>query len=357
MKINNYNRKRDLFAICTSLVLSVFLTISCNKDEESTPKTEANASLTISLKGEYGKGRATIGQGDDATLKEAENKIYKATVFVFNTNGVLDKKADITSPDKNVKIENLTAGKKNVVVVANVPESINFPESINYNWFNKSENIIDLETQYTIDKGLFMSGQASVELVANQTKETTIPISRLVAKVKLGKVIIEPEAGHDISEFNLEKVLIMNARGSALMGLPATNYTLNYLYGAMPVNGNIEKSYLSETISAADYTGRYFYVLPSDNDDGHTTLITLAATYKGIPTYFPFRINNKTAESEGETTDGKFIERNHIYTINITIKRLGNGSVDPTEPGDPAALVVTVEPQDWETEIIQNVEW
>lgn len=202
-----------------------------------------------------------------------------------------------------------------------------------------------------------MSGQASVELVANQTKETTIPISRLVAKVKLGKVTIEPEAGHDISEFNLEKVLIMNARGSALMGLPATNYTLNYLYGAMPVNGNIEKSYLSETISAADYTGRYFYVLPSDNDDGHTTLITLAATYKGIPTYFPFRINNKTAESEGETTDGKFIERNHIYTINITIKRLGNGSVDPTEPGDPAALVVTVEPQDWETEIIQNVEW
>ena len=141
------------------------------------------------------------------------------------------------------------------------------------------------------------------------------------------------------------------------MGLPATNYTLNYLYGAMPVNSNIEKSYLSETISAADYTGRYFYVLPSDNDDGHTTLITLAATYKGIPTYFPFRINNKTAESEGETTDGKFIERNHIYTINITIKRLGNGSVDPTEPGDPAALVVTVEPQDWETEIIQNVEW
>ena len=181
MKINNYNRKRDLFAICTSLVLSIFLTISCNKDEESTPKTEANASLTISLKGEYGKGRATIGQGDDETLKEAENKIYKATVFVFNTNGVLDKKADITSPDKSVKIENLTAGKKNVVVVANVPESINFPESINYNWFNKSENIIDLETQYTIDKGLFMSGQASVELVANQTKETTIPISRLVA--------------------------------------------------------------------------------------------------------------------------------------------------------------------------------
>ena len=136
---------------------------------------------------------------DDETLKEAENKIYKATVFVFNTNGVLDKKADITSPDKSVKIENLTAGKKNVVVVANVPESINFPESINYNWFNKSENIIDLETQYTIDKGLFMSGQASVELVANQTKETTIPISRLVAKVKLGKDVYKRQR-HQLPE-------------------------------------------------------------------------------------------------------------------------------------------------------------
>ena len=357
MKINSYNRRRDLLAICASLLLSTFLTVSCNKEEENDSQTEANASLTISLKGEYEKGRATLGQGDDETLKEAENKIYKATVFVFNTNGILDKKADITSPDKNVKIENLTAGKKNVVVVANVPESINFPESINYNWFNKSENVIDLETQYTADKGLFMSGQASVELVANQTKETTIPISRLVAKVKLGKVTIDPEAGHDPDVFSLEKVLIMNARGSALMGLPATTYTLNHLYGAMPVNGNIEKSYLSEIISATDYTGRYFYVLPSDNDDGHTTLITLAATYNGVPTYFPFRINDKIATSEGETTDGKFIERNHNYTINVTIKRLGNGSVDPTEPGDPAALVVTVEPQDWATEIIQNVEW
>lgn len=126
----------------------------------------------------------------------------------------------------------------------------------------------------------------------------------------------------------------------------------------MPVNGNIEKSYLSETISAADYTGRYFYVLPSDNDDGHihTHHVSRQPTKEYLPTSH-FSSNNKTAESEGETTDGKFIERNHIYTINITIKRLGNGSVDPTEPGDPAALVVTVEPQDWETEIIQNVEW
>ena len=55
----------------------------------------------------------------------------------------------------NVDIE---AARQRGIVVANVPESINFPESMNYNWFNKSENIIDLETQYTIDKGLFMSG-------------------------------------------------------------------------------------------------------------------------------------------------------------------------------------------------------
>ena len=51
------------------------------------------------------------------------------------------------------------------------------------------------------------------------------------------------------------------------------------------------------------------------------------------------------------------IQRNHVYTVNVTLKRLGGGSADPEVPADPAALTVTVEPQEWATELVQNVEW
>ena len=94
------------------------------------------------------------------------------------------------------------------------------------------------------------------------------------------------------------------------------------------------KAYLSETISASDYSNRYFYVLPSDNDDGNTTLITLAGTYDGQPAYFPFRINDKAGTGEA-SSDGTFIRRNYVYTVNVKLKRLGGGSSNPEVPSWP----------------------
>jgi len=43
--------------------------------------------------------------------------------------------------------------------------------------------------------------------------------------------------------------------------------------------------------------------------------------------------------------------------VNVTLKRLGSGSDNPEVPADPASLTVTVEPQEWATDLIQNVEW
>ena len=97
-------------------------------------------------------------------------------------------------------------------------------------------------------------------------------------------------------------------------------------------------------------------MFPNDNSGGNATLITLVGTYDGQPTYFPFRINDKSGE-DGATSDGTFIQRNHVYTVNVTLKRLGGGSTDPEVPADPASLTVTVEPQEWATELVQNVEW
>ena len=160
-------------------------------------------------------------------------------------------------------ITGLVAGTKKVVVVANVPSAITFPDSINYGWFEDAGNVIDLDTQATTADGLFMSGEDTVVLSANTVSEATIPISRVVAKVKLGTLTIAPEAGHDAAKFALTKVMVMKARSSVKMGLPSVDYTPNAFYGGMQGDKSTVKTYLAETISTGDYANRYFFLFPA----------------------------------------------------------------------------------------------
>lgn len=67
-------------------------------------------------------------------------------------------------------------------------------------------------------------------------------------------------------------------------------------------------------------------------------------------------INDKVRTGEA-SSDGTFIRRNYVYTVNVKLKRLGGGSSNPEVPADPASLDITVEPQDWTAELVQDVEW
>lgn len=64
---------------------------------------------------------------------------------------------------------------------------------------------MDLETQSPQTNGLFMSGEGTVTLSANSTAATTVSVSRVAAKVKLGTITISPEAGHDPDKFVLNR--------------------------------------------------------------------------------------------------------------------------------------------------------
>ena len=329
--------KRGLLAIFTCILASASLSVSCSKDDTEKTLSEETASLTVTLNGQAPRTKAVVPPEDADELEKAENTVKNATVFVFNANGTLDKRQTLAAPSLSATISGLLAGEKRVVVVANVPSSVTFPDGINYSWF---ADAIDLDTQSPETNGLFMSGEDMVTLTANSTATKTISISRIAAKIKLGTVTISPDPGHDPDKFVLNKVIVMKARGSAMMGLPSAAYTPDVFYGGM----------------AGDYSNRYFYVLPSDNDDGNTTLITLAGTYDGQPAYFPFRINDKAGTGEA-SSDGTFIRRNYVYTVNVKLKRLGGGSSNPEVPADPASLDITVEPQDWTAELVQDVEW
>ena len=356
MKTNICKERRDWRPVCACLFASVFLTVACNKGEETGAASGETASLTVTLGGQADRSRAVVPTDGAETLKQAENNVKNVTVFVFNANGTLDKKQTFAPSSLSETITGLLAGSKKVVVLANVPAGIAFPDGINYSWFADMKNVIDLDSQSPETNGLFMSGEDAVTLSPNTVTSATIPINRVVAKVELGTLTLEPEPGHDPAKFVLNSVMIMKARSSATMGIPSVVYTPDSFYGGMQGNKSVAKAYLSENISIADHADRYFYVLPSDNADNQATLITLAGTYDGSPVYFSFRINDKAASGEA-ASDGTFIRRNRVYTVNVTLKRLGGGSSDPEVPADPASLTVTVEPQEWETEIVQNVEW
>ena len=315
MKTNSFIGRTGLWAVGLCLLGWAALAVSCTGMGREELTQGENASLTVTLSGQVPVSKA-VGSPDDAeAVKEAENKLHNVTVFVFNSNGTLDKKHTFAPNQISETITGLVAGTKKVVVVANVPSAITFPDSINYGWFEDAGNVIDLDTQATTADGLFMSGEDTVVLSANTVSEATIPISRVVAKVKLGTLTIAPEAGHDAAKFALTKVMVMKARSSVKMGLPSVDYTPDAFYGGMQGDKSTVKTYLAETISTGDYANRYFYVLPSDNGDGNTTLITLAGTYDGQPVYFPFRIND-TVGSDGAPSDGTFIRRNSVYVVN-----------------------------------------
>lgn len=246
MKTNSFIGRTGLWAVGLCLLGWAALAVSCTGMGREELTQGENASLTVTLSGQVPVSKA-VGSPDDAeAVKEAENKLHNVTVFVFNSNGTLDKKHTFAPNQISETITGLVAGTKKVVVVANVPSAITFPDSINYGWFEDAGNVIDLDTQATTADGLFMSGEDTVVLSANTVSEATIPISRVVAKVKLGTLTIAPEAGHDAAKFALTKVMVMKARSSVKMGLPSVDYTPNAFYGGMQGDKSTVKTYLAE---------------------------------------------------------------------------------------------------------------
>ena len=226
--------KRGLLSVFVCLFASAFLSGSCaENDTENSPSGET-ASLTVTLNRQAAGSKAVVpsdGAGAE-DLEKAENTVKNVTVFVFNANGTLDKKQTFASSSFSETITGLIAGTKKVVVVANVPSGVAFPDGINYSWFADARNAMDLETQSPQTNGLFMSGEGTVTLSANSTAATTVSVSRVAAKVKLGTITVSPEAGHDPDKFVLSRAVVMKARGSATMGLPSVN-TPELFYGGM----------------------------------------------------------------------------------------------------------------------------
>lgn len=347
--------------LITGMLALAFLGACSNDDEMNEKSNGEKASITVTLKGEKLSTRATGSTSDSET---DERKVVNYKVYVFNYNsGVLEKEVDGTVSSGtagSTQVDGLnTAGTKRVVVVANLPAG--FSSISNYTDFEAAT--FDLELQNPANRattGLVMSGESpELTLTSGTPVPVSVSIKRVVAKIELGSVTIDPETGHT-KNFVLTNVSIQKAKSKANIG-PATVKSEAPFYGGfagtestVPTPDNYLLDYISITQPnrTPQIFDNFFYVFPND-EAGSETLLNISGTYDGKVTHFPFRINSIVSG----TADGTLIKRNTRYILNVTLKKLGSGTTDPDGPGDPAAIEVTVTTEGWEGPLTQNVEW
>ena len=350
--------KKIYFIALSALVL---LAVGCNKNDEITLPTQKSA-IKVSIQNETPSSRAV---GSPTT--DVEKTVKSFTIYVFNNStGVLEKSQIFTNGLQG-EISGLSmASQKKVVVLVNQPA--NFPSIQEYEDLLDASTRIELDSQVPgnfDDKGLFMSGEHETPVSLNkETVSVTIKVKRIVAKVRLGSLTVTPDAGLSLDDFTLTGVSIQKARDKAPVfgGVPTVGF--NYV-GGIDKNGAVSKPFLHEYYSLPDEYAPgtnlnpqvYFYVFPNDNTDNEATLMTIYGQYNGGKVYFPFYINDKASGSGENASDGTWIQSNKIYTLNVTLKKLGSGGEDPNVPNEQVSMDVEVDIVDWEGELIQDIEW
>lgn len=351
-------------------LMAVAIFAACNKEEiQSGEKT----ALTVSISG-GASTRATTTM-TPANLLSFENEVKSLEVLVFSqASGV--KEAQQTIMGLTGTVNGLSMGNKRVVVVANPPAALkaqlsgatsyadlNDPAKVNLDLISQTE----MNGTRNSAVAFTMTGETTVALQAGANNQATIKVERVVAKVQLGNVSIQPATGYDANKLVLSKVHVQKVRSKSQIG--RTDYLIanNTLFNWM--GGTTVGATVTETADAGRFSGTllntgttvttnnndFFYVMPNDNSGNNCTLLTIEGTYDGVLQYYVFRINDQVIPGVAES--GTYVRNNRHYTLNVTLKRLGDGSPDPDTPSDPATLDVTVEVMDWVVVPVQNVEW
>ncbi|MCD8044715.1 MAG: fimbrial protein [Tannerellaceae bacterium] len=356
MKIKNY-------LLSGLIVLGGLVFTSCS-DNEGLPGddglTEGEANITIKLGGST-PATPFVKSGDNT-----DSDIYDYKVYVFNaTNGILEKEV-VGKIDGNTTIEKLgTATPKKVVVLANLGNK--YPIGINnYAQLSDEENYSNLLNQIanTADNGFVMSGQypTNIVLTKDEHKKIEVFIKRTMAKVILGSITFMPEEGHELDKLEILGVAVQRVTPDATLAPIAGIYGNKHYGGFESADNELEvhdlfKSDIDYSSFHKDEQGKVeinkpnelnipFFVFPNNNPE-KCTLLTIKAKYENGIHYFPVKVNH---------ADGEYVDANTQYTVNLTLKKFGDGTTDPELPNEEASLEVEIEVAGW-TLITQDEEW
>lgn len=373
---------------------------ACSNDDVpgGTASDDKDASISIKVY-PAGNGITTraIGDlsGDGVAAKglAAESAIKQLEVWVFQGD-VLDAYKSATGDE--VKDIPARKGDRDIVVVANAAlGEITSKATL-------LASLKDLPSTDISDKGLIMTAEPiSTTLEAgknyygytgtnsdghNYIETTPLPITRVNARVSIigatldntsiptnQVAIFDNLKDVEVAMFNVpEKTKLFGAslasnenyKFGAKWPSPKTTYVganeeaatgidilTDGVAGALPlVNTQAPYYYVNE--SSGD--NKMFIVLRAKPYKGETPVTTVKDLYTDAEgyTYYPVWINKDGLTVSGTIGDGN-VYRNTQYNITLTIKGLGNPTIDPVET---AFLDVKVEVTPWAV-VNQNVTW
>lgn len=380
--------------------LAMVALVGCNKENNAPSADGAEATVSIKLQGAQMRA-ATYepGKGED------DMKVYTLAAMVYNGENQEGYKTAEKAEDLSVNGIRCTAGKRQLVVVAN---------------FGK-ENLQGLTLTQLQDKVLKLSAdqqnpQSMLHMMTSEVTEVDIKaganfygiegegnvvnkdplmITHVHAGVELTNVSVNFDQAFSAKySINLKKntqIIGLIVKGQSKIFGQSLVFGENYLYGEQNFGETDKKytpaedkykeaGYLKKSFDGEDYSQSGFYIL-ENNALKHPTILAIKTklldkdgkdlTKEAIEeakkagycndkgeTYYPVLVN---WEKQGYTyTDaGKnkrnVIERNHKYLISLIIT--GPGTNEPEDPtNEPATLSVNVKVAEWLL-VHQFVKW
>jgi|GEM_PF-2724576 hypothetical protein len=348
-----------------SIAVFLVMTVSCEQQDTESEVNEGKTSLEVQIKGENEAGFSTRALGTPT----GESDIKNSKLYIFNSLDILERVVD--NPGAGKITTGLTTGDKTLIVLANFGSE--------YPSIQPGQNMSDLRSVTSTlemsdlagniaSNGLPISGEATATLVESTTPNAvTILVSRMVARIDLEKITIKApngtEKGVDITEVN-----IMKARSKAnILDKLSSDSDFGYLtatgseyWGGISGTGLVStevkpffNSVFQPSLSGAGEKApdAYFYVFPN-KDESNPTMLTLVSVVDGNTKYFPIQINDgKTGTVDNNAH--KFIKRNNIYKLSVSLRHHNSGTVSPETT--PVDLEVTLTVKDWELTIRQDV--
>lgn len=268
------------------------------------------------------------------TAAADETSISNYQVFVYDASDHLE--AYVNQNSSSISLE-CTVGTKTVVVLCNAPaiEDVTTLSDMMKLKSSLSDNEIG---------SFVMSGRVSSVITTSST-EVTVPVSRLVSKVRLSKLETEFEIPqYQSMPFKVSSVYLIN--------VPADKYyittgSVTEWYNKTKYDSSDENSLLFDNMgdllvtSSASYDKKntfYCYPNPESNDNfsstwspRHTRLV-VEALLGDTRYYYPVTLPE--------------IESNKIYDVNLKITRPGSSL--PDIEVDKFAVGFTVQVKDWE---------
>ncbi|MCC8089027.1 MAG: hypothetical protein LIO79_07170 [Rikenellaceae bacterium] len=341
----------------------VLMVTGCSKTDHVEEENSAG-SLIVRIEG-VTKSRSI------EDLTEADSKIFNYKVYVFGwTSGILEAAVTGNASHPTTITGLSTATTKRVVVLANM--GAYYPVVENYSEMFETIGKITLDTQnpgIIPERGYLMSGSSGseVRLSSSATVEERITISRAVAKISLESLTFIPDTGHEIGKLEIVGVGVQRVAPEVTLVPLKSYYTVgqpdSYHYGGIAASDpelqvrnflydDLNLGTVPYEINHKYELGNFFLVFPNDSEE-NCTLLTISAKYAGEQIYYPIKINSQTGSGN---TDGRFVENNKHYKLNVTVKKLGEGTTDPEIPPTDADLDVIVTVEDWDV-ITQNEVW